>query len=180
MTLRVRIVGPESAGKTTVARALAARFTAVWVPEFARGYLEAKEGRLEVADLLEIARGQAELEDAAALGIREPTSFPGGRVAGGLLFCDTDPATTALWARALFGSTDPAITALAAGRRYALTLLLAPAPWVPDPVRYQPAAGDRQAFFEACIVAFPNAVVLEGGWQARWDAAVGAVGRLFR
>ena len=74
---RVRVVGPESSGKTTLSRALAERFDGTWVAEFARGYLEARSGQLVPADLPVIARGQAASEDHLA------------RLAGPLLITDT-------------------------------------------------------------------------------------------
>jgi hypothetical protein len=39
---RVVVYGPESTGKTTLARQLAEHFGAAWVPEYARAYIRAK------------------------------------------------------------------------------------------------------------------------------------------
>jgi nicotinamide riboside kinase len=56
----ITIVGPESSGKTTLARQLSNLYGSPWVPEFAREYLEGL-GRSYTADDLEvIARGQLE------------------------------------------------------------------------------------------------------------------------
>jgi hypothetical protein len=42
--LVVTVTGSECTGKTTLARDLARHFDAVWVPEFAREYLDEKTG----------------------------------------------------------------------------------------------------------------------------------------
>ncbi len=40
--IRVALFGPESTGKTTLAKALATHYKTEWVPEFAREYLQQK------------------------------------------------------------------------------------------------------------------------------------------
>ena len=54
----ITIVGPESSGKTTLARQLAAEIGCPWVPEYAREYLEGRGGYYDERDLLEIAEEQ--------------------------------------------------------------------------------------------------------------------------
>ncbi len=56
----ITIVGPESSGKTTLARELASRYGAAWVPEFARRYLEGLDRPYQENDLNHIAEGQLE------------------------------------------------------------------------------------------------------------------------
>jgi HTH-type transcriptional repressor of NAD biosynthesis genes len=134
---RISIFGPESTGKTTLARQLAERFQSVVVPEFARTWLELKSGKVEPSDMPIIARGQTASEEALA------------RQANRILICDTDPLATVVWSRELFHLCSDEVEALARDRRYDLTLLLdVDVPWVPDPVRYRPE--QRGAFLEAC------------------------------
>jgi nicotinamide riboside kinase len=54
----ITIVGPESSGKTTLARELAARYGCPWVPEFAREYLEGLGRDYDQEDLTKISEGQ--------------------------------------------------------------------------------------------------------------------------
>lgn len=161
---RVRVVGPESAGKTTLSRALARALDGTWVAEFARGWIEARGGALELGDLDAIATGQAASEDALA------------ELGRPWVLCDTDPALTAVWSHALFGQVSSRVRAAGVGRRYHATLLVAPTDaWVPDVARYQPERAARTAFFEACVRAYPDAVVVDGPWDQRLDAALAAL-----
>lgn len=54
----ITLVGPESSGKTTLARQLAAELGCPWVPEYARQYLEQRGGYYDETDLDMIAEGQ--------------------------------------------------------------------------------------------------------------------------
>ena len=113
---RVALLGAESSGKSTLCAALAAACGTVWVPEYGRTLHEQKHGNLAYEDLLYIARRHAELEDEAAAQ------------AHGVLFCDTNAATTALYSYYYFHRCDPALRAMAAvcGQRYAHTFVCAP------------------------------------------------------
>ena len=55
--LRIAITGPESSGKTTLAKNLAKVFSAAYIPEFARQYLQEKGLKYDQWDLDEIAQG---------------------------------------------------------------------------------------------------------------------------
>src|SRR5262245_55367622 len=129
---RVVISGPESTGKTTLARRLAEHFGSAWVPEYLRQYLESRPPRdppsLVLFEELEaIARGQLAAEDAAARG--------GGRV----LFCDTDLHSTKVYCDHYFGSCPEWLARAARERPYDLHLLLrTDLPWERDPLRDRP------------------------------------------
>lgn len=60
--IKIVLFGPESTGKTTLAKQLAAHFKTQWVPEFMRTYLEQKwetsHNKIEKEDILPIAEGQ--------------------------------------------------------------------------------------------------------------------------
>jgi NadR type nicotinamide-nucleotide adenylyltransferase len=163
---RVCVFGPESTGKTTLARRLAEHFGTVYVPEYARTLLEAQAGRLAAADLPRIARGQVASEDALARNARR------------VLVCDTDVLTTALWSETLFGSCDAWVREQAENHTYDLYLLLdVGVPWVGDVVRYLP--DDRHGFFERCRSALEargrKYVHVRGNWDERFAQACRAV-----
>ena len=71
---RVRLVGPESTGKSRLARDLAAHFDTVHVPEFARTWLDPKQGICSPDDIPIIARGQMAAE-AALARLRQPPPY---------------------------------------------------------------------------------------------------------
>jgi NadR type nicotinamide-nucleotide adenylyltransferase len=168
---RVSIIGPESTGKTTLARRLAERFQTVWVPEWPRTVLERRGGALEGLDWADLVRGQSASEEALA------------RDANRVLICDTDPIVTPLWAEALLGACPSGVRVAARGRRYDLTLLCdADVPWVADEVRYLPGQG--AAFFAQCEDALRRegraTTILRGAWAARESLAAELVQALVR
>ncbi|MGE0452685.1 MAG: AAA family ATPase [Vicinamibacteria bacterium] len=167
--------GPESTGKTTLAARLAARFGSVWVPEFARPYLDLRNSQrppglvCEEADLLPIVAGQIASEEALAPQARR------------VLICDTDPVTTVIYADHYFGRCPQAVVDAAAARRYDLTLLLGiDVAWVADPMRDRPHAREQMlALFRAGLERFGRPYLEIGGdWPAREAAAAAAIERL--
>lgn len=163
---RICIFGPESTGKSTLARQLAEHFQTVHVAEFARELLDKKQGICDIGDIPTIARGQAAAEEALA------------RRANRLLFCDTDLLTTTIWSEVLFGHCPAWIHHEARRRQYDLYLLLdVDVPWVDDQQRYLPHA--RNAFFQKCREALERHqrpyLLIQGNWHERWEKAVQAV-----
>jgi HTH-type transcriptional repressor of NAD biosynthesis genes len=56
--VRVYIVGGECSGKTSLSQALAERLNAIWVPEYARGWVERTGRQVTAADVEAIVSGQ--------------------------------------------------------------------------------------------------------------------------
>jgi HTH-type transcriptional regulator, transcriptional repressor of NAD biosynthesis genes len=102
---RVCILGAESTGKTTLAKALAERFATVWVPEYGAVYHHRARGNPHTPwsddEFVHIAVIQNWLEDFLA------------QFADPFLVCDTDAFTTSVFAELYLGHPVPAVAELA-------------------------------------------------------------------
>ncbi|WP_306397213.1 ATP-binding protein [Telluria beijingensis] len=94
-------VGAESTGKSTLARHLAHRLDAGFVPEIGRFIWEEKQGRLTADDYVEIAERHRDAEDEA---VRQAT--------GKLVFVDTNALITLLLGLCFGQVTEPVPPAL--------------------------------------------------------------------
>ncbi len=159
----VVLTGPESAGKSTLCSALAARFQAPVVREYVREYMELHRRDTCLADITPIAQMQWQREQAAR-ALRPP-----------LLLLDTHLLSNQLWSQTLFGSAPPWIAATLAQARYDAVFLLAPEglPWQADGQRCQPDLGARQAFYRALQTELERLgqpwQAVTGNWQQRYD-----------
>ena len=165
---RICIFGPESTGKSTLARELAAHFKSTFVPEHARALLDPKNGVCEESDIDAIARGQIAAEAAAA------------RQANRVLICDTDVLSTVVWSRLLFQRCPRWIEEAAQRRTYDLYLLLdVDVLWVDDQQRYFPDDTDRSRVFRLFKQALDERqrgyIQVRGTWQERFARSVDAI-----
>ncbi|WP_296943946.1 AAA family ATPase [uncultured Massilia sp.] len=158
---RACLLGGESSGKTTLARALAARLGTAWAPELGRELWEAQDGVLAYADMLRIAEGQAAREARLA------------QDAVRWLLCDSSALTTVFYSLDGFGRVDPAVRRLAL-RPYDYTFVCAPDfPFVQDGTRRDGAFRARQhrwylAVLEARGIPY---TLLEGPLERRIEIA---------
>ena len=135
MTHRIAIVGPESTGKSDLCRALSKHYKDIWVPEFARAYLQGIGRPYDYEDLLTIAQGQKESEEILS------------NAAGNMLFCDTTLLTIKIWSEYKYGKCDCWILDTLEQQKYSLTLLCdIDMPWEEDALRENP--DDREELFE--------------------------------
>lgn len=176
----VCVIGPESSGKSTLARELAKQYQTVCVPEYARTFLEktteAKQETSEVAnvefeDLDTIARGQMALANAM-----KP-------FANRLIVHDTNVLETQLWSEWFFdGKVSALVEELSRSDVQDLYLLVSPdLPWKKDSVRYQPQQDQRQQFFDRCKEVLEERglpyVVISGKGKKRLKQAIHAIDR---
>jgi NadR type nicotinamide-nucleotide adenylyltransferase len=135
MIRKIAITGPESTGKSMLAEQLAAHYQTVWVPEYAREYLEILGKPYVESDILQIARGQLSAESALLV--------PANRY----LFCDTELLVTKIWSEVKYNRCNPWILETIEAHRYDLYLLCdIDLPWQYDPLREHP--DQRQFLFD--------------------------------
>jgi NadR type nicotinamide-nucleotide adenylyltransferase len=164
--VRISITGPESTGKSALARELAAHYRTFWVPEYARVYLEALNRPYEYEDILEIGLKQLQLENLMASR------------ANRYLFCDTDMLVLEVWCEFKYGKCHPWIRQRVRDHAYGLSLLCdIDLPWVADPLREHP--DQRNELFDiynAKLVDLgADYRIVSGLGNHRLDAAIKAV-----
>ncbi len=172
--IKIVLFGPESTGKTTLSRQLAQYYNSVWVPEYARDYLQNKWNNerktCEANDLVPIAIGQMALENALA------------KKTDTVLICDTDLLETKVYSEVSYGGIcDPILEKYAIENTYDLYFLTyIDTPWIPDDLRDKP--DHREAMFSAFEQALIDNnrpyVLLKGGKKERLETAVNHVNQL--
>jgi NadR type nicotinamide-nucleotide adenylyltransferase len=168
---RIAVFGPESTGKTTLARRLSLHFEEPWSPEFVRGFWDARAGRISAGDLDAVARGQIDSEESAAASARRA------------VFCDTELLTCVLWDDLLFPGRCPEWVRDEAERRarvFSLYLFCdTDLPFAPDPQRCFPDEEGRRMgrrlWHDALAGRSLPFVVIRGEGAAREAAAIAAV-----
>ena len=169
--VKIVLFGPESTGKTTLAKKLARYYNSVWVEEYARPYLQDKWNNerktCEYVDLMPIALGQMALENELV------------QKANKVLFCDTDILETLVYSETYYGGTvDPVLAYWAKKNTYDLYLLCnIDIPWEADDLRDRP--DQREEMFQAFKKALDDNkrpyILVEGTKKERLETAVKAI-----
>lgn len=174
--IKVVLFGPESTGKTTLSRQLARHYNSVWVPEYARAYLQNKWNNERVTcqpdDLLPIAEGQMKLENELA----QKTDT--------VLICDTDLLETKVYSEAYYGgSCDPILEKYALENSYDLYFLTyIDTPWEVDDLRDKPEERETmfKAFEDELIKQKRPYILLKGNKKERLEKAVKHIDKLLK
>ncbi|OIN58415.1 AAA family ATPase [Arsenicibacter rosenii] len=163
------LYGPESVGKTTLARQLAEHYQTVFVPEVARDLITSND--LTPADYIRIGKAQTDaVKNAIAL-------------ANKLVICDTDLITTELYAQIYLNEVPPVLYELEQEIGYDRHFLLdIDVPWIADGLR---DLGHRREeiyamFQEALIRRGLDYVHVAGSWEARWQIVTTEIDRLLK
>ncbi|AWX44164.1 Nicotinamide-nucleotide adenylyltransferase [Flagellimonas maritima] len=172
--IKVVLFGPESTGKTTLSQQLARHYNTVWVPEYAREYLQDKWNNerktCEPQDLLPIAEGQIRLENELT------------KKATDLLICDTDLLETKVYSEAYYiGYCDPVLEKYALKNTYDLYFLTyIDTPWEADDLRDKPDERKKMfAYFHDTLKKYNrNFVILKGDKKTRLKTAVEHINKL--
>jgi nicotinamide riboside kinase len=125
--IKVIITGPESTGKSTLAKNLSNYLGEPFVPEYARYFLLALKEPYTASHLMEIARGQIFWHKLYASNNKK------------ILICDTGVEAIDIWFQYRFGAIDAQIRELFTADEDCFYLLCKPdIPWEEDPLRETP------------------------------------------
>lgn len=172
--VKVVLFGPESTGKTTLSEQLARYYNTVWVPEYAREYLQKKwndeRKTCEPKDLLPIAEGQMRMENELT------------KKATDVLICDTDLLETKVYSEAYYvGHCDPVLEKYALQNTYDLYFLTyIDIPWEKDDLRDKPRERENMfSYFKKTLEIYDrNFIILQGDKKTRLTTAVESIDKL--
>lgn len=138
---KIVITGPESTGKSTLTQQLAQHYKSLWLPEYAREYLETNGKVYTQNDLLIIAQHQISVEDKMMHDLKDSKEE--------WLFIDTDLIVIKVWSEFVFSNCDTWILKQIAERYYDGYLLCdVDLPWVKDNLREYPDLETRSILKE--------------------------------
>lgn len=174
--VKVVLFGPESSGKTTLSKLLARHYNTVWVPEYARDYLQNKWNNerktCENSDMLPIAEGQMKSENELALK------------ADKLLICDTDLLETKVYSEKFYGGfVHPDLEKAALQNTYDLYLLTyIDTPWKKDDLRDRPEQRLEMfnAFENALIKNHRPYILLKGTKNDRLELSIDEIDKILK
>lgn len=162
---RIVISGPESTGKTELAEALAEKFGTIWIPEYARTYIEQLDRPYTYHDVELVAKMQVEMESEFA-----------EKASNGLLFFDTWLIITKVWFDVVYGSCPEWIIEHIANSKIDLFLVCdTDLPWVSDRVRENGGEKRKDLFRQYCseITSFGfNFAIVNGVGKLRLQNAL--------
>ncbi|MBF4514761.1 DUF4301 family protein [Flavobacterium sp. ANB] len=171
--IKIALFGPESTGKTTLAKQLAAYFETEWVPEFARDYLQKKweenQHICDADDMLPIAYGQVALENQKLASSKK------------YLFCDTNLMVTKVFSEMYYGFCDPHLNEAALDHDYDLFFLTdIDVPWEKDDIRDTPKGRETvfSVFKQTLIDTKKPFITLSGDKESRFTKATAIVENL--
>lgn len=172
--IKVVLYGPESTGKTTLARQLAVHYNTLWVPEFMREYLEEKWNYerkvVSQEDLIPIAKGQLAIEKEVSEKVEN------------LLICDTNLLELKVYSEYYYDGYCPDLIKKEALKNNAEVYLLTyiDIPWEPDILRDRP--NDREEMFRIFEAELKKQgfayEVLKGREKERFNKAVEIIDQL--
>jgi nicotinamide riboside kinase len=171
--IKIALFGPESTGKTTLAKQLADYYATEWVPEFAREYLQKKwEENKQVCtqeDMMPIAYGQVALENEKLDTAKD------------YLFCDTNLLVTKVFSEVYYGNCNPLLNEAALAHEYDLFFLTdIDVPWEKDDIRDNPNKRETvfSVFKQTLLDNKKPFVTISGDKESRLAKAVAIIGNL--
>jgi len=155
---------------------LARHYKTLWVEEYAREYLLKNGTNYSFENLLDVAKGQIELEEKAIKNsiLKNQNSK---------LFIDTDMYVMKVWCEFVFNNCHHWILNRIAERKYDLYLLCnIDLPWVKDELREYPDLESRKKLYKYYKDILINQQVqwveISGDYEDRLSLAINAVNKL--
>jgi NadR type nicotinamide-nucleotide adenylyltransferase len=169
--IRIAITGPESTGKTTLAKQLAEHFSGQYISEFAREYVEKLSHHYTYHDVETIAKNQIQQYQATKSGSDH------------LYFFDTWLIITKVWFKWVFGKTPDWLDDQIRDCPIDLFLLCRPdLPWEADPVR-ENGGENRIKLFNQYLNELNyygfNYVEIGGIGEDRLQSAIAAINNIY-
>ncbi len=171
MARRIAITGPESTGKTALTRQLAELYDTVYVPEYAREYLDEHGMKYTYEDVLKMSKGQIELERQTLPKASE------------ILFADTEMIGYKIWLEFYQWEVPKWMKEHIEKNKFDLYLLTEiDLPWVADGQRANP--DDRELLFhrfeEELQRIDANYGIVSGTGALRLDNAISTIEEYMR
>ena len=170
---KIVVIGPESTGKSTLCQQLSSHFKTDWVKEYAREYLLKNGNKYSFQNLLDIAKGQINKEEADTKIARDNGNQH-------CLFIDTDMYVMKVWCEFVFDKCHPWILNKIVEQQYDLYLLCdVDLPWVKDELREYPDLITRNKLYHHYKDIMVNQQVkwvnINGANEQRLKKAIDAV-----
>jgi HTH-type transcriptional regulator, transcriptional repressor of NAD biosynthesis genes len=159
---KICFYGPESTGKSYMAKHMAEKYETTFVPEVAREMITTND--FTVDDIIRIGKAHHQRIEERL------------KIANKILFCDTDAITTQLYSQYYLGVTPPVLTELEHDVSYDVYFLFdVDVPWVADGLRDLGLL--RQEMFQLFKQALDHRNIVythvHGDWQQR-EKIIGA------
>ena len=166
MPLKIAFTGPESSGKTTLAKLVAETYKGIWIEEYARKYLSNKSS-YDQSDLDIIAQKQIE----------------NWKVEGDFIIADTELTVIKVWSEYRFKDCSEFILEAYKNQDFDHYFLCKPdIPWEEDPLRENP--DNRDELFELYLNELKalnrSFTIAEGNLDNRLKICKQEVSRLFK
>lgn len=181
MIIKVVVIGPESTGKSSLCEQLANHYNTEWVKEYAREYLLTNGTEYSYDNLLEIAKGQFALENAAIqLVENKATNTSASNSSSKIILLDTNMYVLKVWCEFVFEKCHPWILNQIVENSYDLYLLCdVDLPWVKDGLREYPDLEIRERLYrhykDLLINQSTPWVNISGNYQQRLENAINAI-----
>ena len=161
--IRIALTGPESCGKSTLAATLAKYYKADLVEEYAREYLNKREGSYQREHMDEMARGHH-------LNIKLSQNS--------IQIIDTDFIVFKVWSEHKYNKSSKLINELVDQSLFDLHILCTPdIPWEDDPIRENPR--DREYLFgkfeQSLQQLNRNFIIVNGSHENRLEKSIRAI-----